>query len=116
MTWSGEELDLDAYLARIGHQGAIAPDLETLRGLQRAHVASIPFENLEVALGRQVPLDLKSLQAKLVGRRRGGYCYEQNALFCRRVGARRIRSRGLSARWWPSSLVHRCVAPLYVAN
>lgn len=61
LTWSGEELDLDAYLARIGYQGAISPDLETLRGLQRAHVASIPFENLEVAFGREVPLDLKSL-------------------------------------------------------
>ncbi|MFI6645116.1 arylamine N-acetyltransferase [Streptomyces sp. NPDC050504] len=84
--WSGEELDLDAYLRRIGYGGnggaeEPVPDLETLRALHRAHVAAIPFENLEVALGRPVPLDLKSLQAKLVGRRRGGYCYEQNSLF-----------------------------------
>lgn len=96
--WSGEELDLDAYLARIGlgegagfgekarfggdgGTGELVPDLATLRALHRAHVAAIPFENLEVVLGRPVPLDLKSLQAKLVGRRRGGYCYEQNSLF-----------------------------------
>ncbi|MCX4819823.1 arylamine N-acetyltransferase [Streptomyces sp. NBC_01142] len=81
MTWNGAELDLDAYLSRIEYDGEIAADVETLRALQRAHVAAIPFENLEVALGREVPLDLKSVQAKLVGRRRGGYCYEQNSLF-----------------------------------
>lgn len=79
--WSGEELDLDAYLARIGYSGQLAPDLSTLRALHRAHVEAIPFENLDVALGRRIPLDVKSLQAKLVGRRRGGYCYEQNSLF-----------------------------------
>ncbi|MCX5393651.1 arylamine N-acetyltransferase [Streptomyces sp. NBC_00094] len=83
--WSGDELDLDAYLARIGYDvdrdGELSPDLRTLTALHRAHVRSIPFENLDVALGRQVPLDVKSLQAKLVRRRRGGYCYEQNSLF-----------------------------------
>ncbi|CAM5608792.1 arylamine N-acetyltransferase [Streptomyces narbonensis] len=82
--WSGDELDLDAYLARIGYDigrdGELSTDLRTLKAIHRAHVRSIPFENLDVALGRQVPLDLKSLQAKLVGRRRGGYCYEQNSL------------------------------------
>ncbi|MFI8826676.1 arylamine N-acetyltransferase [Streptomyces sp. NPDC053431] len=78
--WGGEELDLDAYLARIGYSGRVAPDLATLRALHRAHVAAIPFENLDVALGRRVSLDVKDLEAKLVGRRRGGYCYEQNSL------------------------------------
>lgn len=101
--WSGEELDLDAYLARIGYRGEIAPDLRTLRALHRAHVEAIPFENLDVALGRRIPLDLKSVQAKLVGRRRGGYCYEQNSLLAaalERIGfevagrGARNRSRG----------------------
>lgn len=82
--WSGDELDLDAYLARIGYDiardGELAPDLRTLTSLHRAHASTIPFENLDVALGRPIPLDLKSLQAKLVERRRGGYCYEQNSL------------------------------------
>ncbi|MFF5971563.1 arylamine N-acetyltransferase [Streptomyces sp. NPDC012769] len=78
--WGGEELDLDAYLARIGHSGPLAADLATLRAVQRAHVSAIPFENLDVALGRRIALDVTSLRAKLVDRRRGGYCYEQNSL------------------------------------
>ncbi|MEU8618869.1 arylamine N-acetyltransferase [Streptomyces sp. NPDC048623] len=79
--WGAEELDLDTYLARIGYSGGeVAADLATLRAVHRAHVESIPFENLDVALGRRIPLDVKSLQAKLVARRRGGYCYEQNSL------------------------------------
>ncbi|WMX44702.1 arylamine N-acetyltransferase family protein [Streptomyces roseicoloratus] len=101
--WGGEELDLDAYLARIGHSGELAPDLATLRSVHRANVETIPFENLDVALGRRIPLDVKSLQAKLVGRRRGGYCYEQNSLLAaalERIGfevagrGARNRSRG----------------------
>ncbi|MFJ7959426.1 arylamine N-acetyltransferase [Streptomyces sp. NPDC096319] len=105
--WSGDELDLDAYLARIGYDserdGELAPDLRTLTALHRAHVEAIPFENLDVALGRDVPLDLKSLQGKLVARRRGGYCYEQNSLLAaalERIGFQvagrgaRNRSRG----------------------
>lgn len=80
-TWLGEELDLDAYLARIGFTGARTPTLATLCELVRAHNTTIPFENLEVILGRGVPLDLDSLQDKMIRRRRGGYCYENVALF-----------------------------------
>ncbi|MER5890133.1 arylamine N-acetyltransferase [Streptomyces sp. NPDC001941] len=79
--WSGDELDLGAYLKRIRYEGELTATLGTLRALHRAHVAAIPFENLDVALGRPVPLDLPSLQDKLLARRRGGYCYEQNSLF-----------------------------------
>jgi len=74
-------LDLEAYLSRIGYTGALEPTAETLTGLHRAHVLTIPFENLDILLGRPIPLDLASLQAKLVRGRRGGYCFEQNALF-----------------------------------
>jgi N-hydroxyarylamine O-acetyltransferase len=74
-------LDLEAYLQRVGHSGALDPTLETLAALHRAHVLSIPFENLDILLGRPIRLDLASLQAKLVHGRRGGYCFEQNALF-----------------------------------
>ena len=76
-----DDLDLDAYLARIGRPGPVAPDATTLRALHAAHVASIPFENLDVQMGLPIRLDLDSLQQKLVGRRRGGYCFEQNTLF-----------------------------------
>jgi N-hydroxyarylamine O-acetyltransferase len=74
-------IDLGAYLDRIRYAGGTRPTSDTLRGLHRAHVTHIPFENLDVLLGRPIRLDLDSLQAKLVGAKRGGYCFEQNALF-----------------------------------
>lgn len=73
--------DLVAYLARIGMSRPVSPDLETLRVLHLAHVTHIPFENLDIHMGRQIRLDPASLQAKLVAQRRGGYCFEQNSLF-----------------------------------
>ncbi|MEV3923618.1 arylamine N-acetyltransferase family protein [Actinomadura coerulea] len=79
--WQGELLDLPAYLKRIGHDGGTAPTAATLRALHRAHVTSIPFENLEIMLGRPVDLSLDAVQAKLVERPRGGYCFEHNRLF-----------------------------------
>ncbi|MBW5423123.1 arylamine N-acetyltransferase [Streptomyces sp. BG9H] len=98
MTWNGDELDFDAYLARVGHMGDTKPDLDTLRALHRAHVASIPFENLEVMLGRPVPLDLAALQDKMVRGRRGGYCYEQNLLFAAALERIGFNVTGLGAR------------------
>ncbi|MFB7193064.1 MULTISPECIES: arylamine N-acetyltransferase [Streptomyces] len=98
MNWNGEELDLDAYLARTGFTGDVKPDLETLRALHRAHIASIPFENLEIMLGRPVDLDLAALQAKLVRQRRGGYCYEQNLLFAAVLERIGYPVKGLGAR------------------
>jgi len=74
-------LDLDAYLARIGWSGPLAPDLVTLSALLDRHVVAIPFENLDVLLGLPPRLDLESLQDKLIRRRRGGYCYEHTTLF-----------------------------------
>lgn len=79
--WEPERLDVDAYLARIGYQGDRNPTAATLRALHRAHSAAVPFENLDIVLGRGVALDIDALQDKLVRRRRGGYCYEQNLLF-----------------------------------
>ncbi|SNS53564.1 N-hydroxyarylamine O-acetyltransferase [Actinomadura meyerae] len=79
--WQGELLDLPAYLKRVGYDGALAPTAATLRALHRAHVTSIPFENLEIMLGRPVEMPLDAVQAKLVGRPRGGYCFEHNRLF-----------------------------------
>lgn len=79
--WGGDDLDLDAYLTKIGYGGGRGPTAETLRALQRAHVTSIPFENLDALLGRPVLLDVPSLTDKLVRRGRGGYCYEHTMLF-----------------------------------
>lgn len=74
-------LDLDRYFERIGWTGATPPTLATVRGLLRAHMTSIPFENLDVLLGRPISLELDALQAKLIEARRGGYCYEHATLF-----------------------------------
>jgi N-hydroxyarylamine O-acetyltransferase len=79
--WQSELLDLPAYLKRTGYDGDLAPTEATLRALHRAHVAAIPFENLEIMLGRPIELSLDAVQAKLVGRPRGGYCFEHNRLF-----------------------------------
>jgi N-hydroxyarylamine O-acetyltransferase len=79
--WEIERLDLDAYLRRVGHDGDTAPTAQTLAALHRAHIASIPFENIDVLLGCGIAVDLDSVQAKLVERRRGGYCYEHGVLF-----------------------------------
>ncbi|MGL6249636.1 MAG: arylamine N-acetyltransferase family protein, partial [Billgrantia desiderata] len=46
--WETSALDLDAYLARIDYRGPLAPSLETLTALQQAHLAAVPFENLEI--------------------------------------------------------------------
>lgn len=74
-------LDTAAYLARIGYSGSTAPTLATLRALHRAHLLAVPFENLDIGLGRPIALDETALFAKIVVRRRGGFCYELNGLF-----------------------------------
>jgi len=79
--WSAAKLDLDAYLRRIGYSGATEPSEAALAALHRAHLAAIPFENLDIMLGRGVQVDLDSIQAKLVHARRGGYCFEHGQLF-----------------------------------
>lgn len=73
-------MDLDAYFARIGYRGPTEPVFETLDGVMRAHVAAIPFENIDVQLRRPVSNELPVIFDKLVTRRRGGWCYEQNGL------------------------------------
>jgi N-hydroxyarylamine O-acetyltransferase len=76
-----DAFDLPAYLTRIGAPAAERADLATLVRLHRAHTAAIPFENLDIQMGRAIQLDPASLQAALVARRRGGYCFQPNSLF-----------------------------------
>ena len=73
--------DRHAYLARIGYEGAIAPSIEILRALHRAHALTVPFENLDIHLGRSISLEPSDLFRKIVLSRRGGYCFELNGLF-----------------------------------
>ncbi len=78
---------LDAYLARIGYAGPMRADAESLAALHRAHGLAIPFENLDVQLGDPPTLNPAATFAKLVERRRGGWCYEQNGLLGRALAA-----------------------------
>ncbi|MGW5383756.1 arylamine N-acetyltransferase family protein [Nocardia sp. NPDC003963] len=96
--WNGDALDLDAYLARIGYTGPRTPTLPVLRELVAAHTTAVPFENLEAVLGRPVPLDLETLQDKLIRRRRGGYCYENVAVFAAALERFGFGVTGLSGR------------------
>ncbi len=76
-------VQLDAYLTRIGHSGPCRADLATLNALHVGHLATFPFENVDVQLGNPPGLDPDAAFDKLVTRRRGGWCYEQNGLFGR---------------------------------
>jgi N-hydroxyarylamine O-acetyltransferase len=91
-------IDLDRYFARIGYRGPRAPTLATLNGIAAAHVETIPFENLDVLLGRRIDLDPAAIERKLVHDRRGGYCFEQNALLLAALTALGFEARPLSAR------------------
>lgn len=72
--------DLDRYLTRIRWSASRAASFDTLAGVLRAHMTAVPFENLDVLLGRGVRIDLDSVYAKIVEAGRGGYCFEHGTL------------------------------------
>lgn len=73
--------DSAAYLLRLGVPAPAGPTSEALAELQRAHLTHVPFENLDIALGRPIRLDQHALVHKVLREGRGGYCYELNGLF-----------------------------------
>src|SRR5579871_6842774 len=89
---------LDAYFERIGYRGPREPTLATLNGVMAAHVESIPFENLDVLLGKPILIDEAALVRKLIHERRGGYCFEQNGLFLGVLEALGYQVTPISAR------------------
>ncbi|HEV7157567.1 MAG TPA: arylamine N-acetyltransferase [Caulobacteraceae bacterium] len=91
-------VDLDGYFRRLGFAGEARPDLATLAALHALHPAAIAFEGIDPLVGRPVRLDLDSLQAKLVFGRRGGYCFEHNALFRAVLEAIGFSVTGLAGR------------------
>ena len=76
-----DSFDLSRYFSRIGYDGPAEPTLDVLRRLHLLHPQAIPFENLNPLTGARVALDLPAIVDKVIGRRRGGYCFELNKLF-----------------------------------
>jgi len=75
-------MNVEAYLERIGLKRAdISVDLDSLRLLQRSHLLTVPFENLDIHWKRPIVLDLDRFYQKILEERRGGFCYELNGLF-----------------------------------
>lgn len=89
---------LPRYLARIGYTGPVAPTLEVLAALQAAHIAAIPFEAIDALTGAGIDIGAPAVDAKLIGQRRGGYCFEQNSLFLRALLAIGFDAEGLLGR------------------
>lgn len=74
-------MKLQHYLDRIRYRGPIEPTFDTLVALQESHVCAVPFENLDVQLGRPLSINIEEAYAKIVVNSRGGWCYQQNGLF-----------------------------------
>lgn len=90
---------LDAWLRRLGLPAERPPPtLETLRTICLAHVCAVPFENLDVLLGRGISLDDAAVDAKILHGGRGGYCFELNTLLLRGLTALGFEARPISAR------------------
>lgn len=91
-------MNLEGYFARIGWRGERTATPTVLSGLLAHHMRAIPFENIDVLLGRPPQLGLAALEAKLVDARRGGYCYEHATLLAAVLGALGFEVRTHSAR------------------
>ncbi|MBW8296922.1 arylamine N-acetyltransferase [Sphingopyxis sp.] len=89
---------LTRYLARIGFTGPVAPTHEVLAALQAAHIAAIPFEAIDALTGTGIDIGAEAVEAKLIDRRRGGYCFEQNGLFLRVLKAIGFEAEALLGR------------------
>ena len=74
-------MDIQRYLERIHYHGSLEPTVHTLCALHEAHLLAVPFENLDIHLGREIVLDVASLWTKIIEQNRGGFCYELNGLF-----------------------------------
>jgi N-hydroxyarylamine O-acetyltransferase len=94
------QIDLDAYFARIGIAPPAGRDAAALETVQRAQRFAIPFENLDILLGRGISLSPDAVFDKLVTRRRGGYCFELNQIFLRALTTMGFEARPLLSRVW----------------
>lgn len=77
------DMDINAYLNRIGFAESATPNPKTLYGLHLAHMLTVPFENLDIGLKRTVHINEQAIWDKVVVYKRGGFCYELNGIFAR---------------------------------
>jgi len=91
-------MDVQAYLRRIDYQGSLTPDIDLLRSLHRAHLFTVPFENLDIHLGREIVCEESRILHKIVNEKRGGFCYELNGAFAALLRALGFRVTLLSCR------------------
>jgi N-hydroxyarylamine O-acetyltransferase len=91
-------MNVPAYLHRIGYTGSVTPTLETLRRIHRAHLETVPFENLDISLGRPIVLNEDAFVRKVVEENRGGFCYELNGALAALLREMGFRVTLLSAR------------------
>ncbi|MYS83591.1 arylamine N-acetyltransferase family protein [Embleya scabrispora] len=88
----------DTYLALLDAARPVRPDAAALADLQWRHLLAVPFENLDIHLGRPVELTEEALLAKILDRRRGGFCYELGGAFAALLRALDYRVTLLAAR------------------
>lgn len=93
-----QEVDLDAYFARIGYDGPREATLEVLRRLHNLHPANIPFEAIDVFHDKPIRIAPEDVDQKLIHDGRGGYCFEQNTLFRRVLRSLGFAVEGLAGR------------------
>jgi len=91
-------MDVQPYLRRIDYQGSLTPGIDLLRSIHRAHLFTVPFENLDIHLGREIVCDESRSLRKIVSERRGGFCYELNGAFAALLRALGFRVTLLSCR------------------
>ncbi len=92
--------EVQAYLNRIGYSGPLDRSAAALAGLQDCHLHSVPYENLDILNGIPLSLDIPRLLDKIVDRKRGGYCFELNALFGWLLRELGYSVTDLLARFW----------------
>ena len=97
---SAASRDITRYLERIGFVGPVDGTAGTLAGLQERHLQAVPYENFDILAKVPLSLDAPDLYAKIVERRRGGYCFELNGLFAWLLSGLGFATTSFMARFW----------------
>lgn len=91
-------MDWEQYLKRINYAGPTDPNLQVLKELQARHLLNVPFENLDIHLGKPISLRMRDIFEKVILQRRGGFCYELNGLFFELLHSLGFNAKRISAR------------------